>query len=37
MARTALFLNPGADLSPALANALKLQTDDEVDVIYPAP
>src|SRR6185503_6253563 len=26
-----------ADLSPALADALKLQTDDEVDVIYPAP
>jgi len=26
-----------ADLSPALAEALKLDTDDEVDVIYPAP
>jgi len=26
-----------ADLSPALADALNLETDDEVEVIYPAP
>ena len=29
--------NRAADLSPALMAQLELETDDEVEVIYPAP